>query len=147
MITRSTILIACVCDGDDTREAVVIAIEKVLDLTTETYLVTSEYDGHDLSIEIDFDGDASIGAYNDVLLAFLPFMVDNVETSFRFMRKDRYEARDQNGDVLTSSENYAHCAVIFASWVRGKDRSNEGAGIYDNATGKMVLTLRFTEDE
>lgn len=147
MITRSTILIRCVCDQDDTHRATLNAIERVLDLTSERFMVRSDTDGRDVSIEIDFDGDAAVGEYNETLLSFLPFMVDNVETDFRFMEKDRYEVRDQNGDVLKSSNSWAEATSYFRYWCERVDRSNEGAGIYDNQSGTMVLTLRFDEDE
>jgi hypothetical protein len=148
MITRTTILIRCVTDEDDTLTATVDAIEKVLDLATDTFLVRSETDGHDVSIEIDFDGDVAVAPYIEVLTSFLPFMVDNVVFDLRFMNKDRYEVRDQNGDVLHSSEVYGHATVLFRSWMgNDPDESLSGAGIFDNYLNKWSIRLSFDNDE
>jgi hypothetical protein len=148
MITRTTILIRCVADGDDVATAAVDAIQKVLDLATDTFVVRSDYDEHDLSIEIDFDGDVAVAPYIEVLTSFLPFMVDNVVFDLRFMNKDRYEVRDQNGDVLHSSEVYGHASVLLRSWMgNDADESLNGAGIYDNYLNEWSIRIRFDNED
>lgn len=147
MITGTDLLISCTTD-EETLAAAVHAIESVYDLIPGMlYVVRSDFDQGDGSIEISMDGNVPVAGPIEMLTAILPFMVDNVEIDVRLRERDRYEARDQNGDVLYRSDNWGLVTTQFASWSHGADESNEGAGIYDNATGKMVLTLRFTEDE
>lgn len=67
--------------------------------------------------------------------------------SFTVDRWARYEARDQNGDVLASANDWGLISVEFADWIKAGDPELEGAGIIDTYNDEWCIRIRTNEKD
>lgn len=67
--------------------------------------------------------------------------------SFTLDRWARYEARDQNGDVLASANDWGLISTEFANWIKAGDPDLIGSGIMDTWNDEWAIRIGTGKDD